>query len=375
MIDLPAPPRRPDAPLWLAAPSRFAGLSKRAALVGVFLVALLIAVAVATSGIDMAAAAASGAGDMTDMILYQTIVEGIRIGDNYYPVAVDALRAGSFPLRPFVTFRLPTLAVLLANLSPVMVVLLQWTLAAAVAATWLRRMFRALPRPPARIVAAILIAGGMVVFVDTDLAAFHDLWAAMLVALSLGLRRPDRWIEAVAFGLMAMVVRETAALFVVIMAALAWVEGNRREAFGWGAALGVFAVVIGFHAFAVAAVTTPLDATSPGWSGLHGFGLFVQAVTRSTALQALPMVAAAMLVALALVGWAAWDDPLALRALVTFSGYAALIGIFGRIDTFYWGLMVAPVLLVGLVFVPDALRDLTARALDRRRVRVVRSTQ
>ncbi|GAA0730651.1 DUF2079 domain-containing protein [Sphingomonas japonica] len=373
MIDLPPPPPRGDAPLWLARPTRFARLSPRTALAAVFVVAMLLAIAVATADIDMTASASVGAGDMTDLILYQTIIEGVRVGDNYYPVAVDALRAGSFPLRPFLTFRLPTLAVMLATLSPVIVPLLQWALAAAVAGAWLWRLRPALPRPPARIVAAILIAGGMVVFVDSDLAAFHELWAAMLVALSLALRRQDRWIEAVAFALMAMLVRETAALFVVIMGALAWLEGARREAAGWGAALAVFAIVIGFHAAAVGAVTSPLDAASPGWSGLHGFGLFVRSVTLATALQALPLALAAMLVALALLGWAAWDDPIALRALATFSGYAALIGVFGRIDTFYWGLMVAPILLVGLVFVPDAARDLARRALDRRRVRVVRT--
>jgi hypothetical protein len=54
------------------------------------------------------------------------------------------------------------------------------------------------------------------------------------------------------------------------------------------------------------------------------------------------------------------------------AAYAALIGIFARSDTFYWALMVAPVFLVGLVFVPDGLRDLFRPSLDRRRITVTR---
>ncbi len=52
--------------------------------------------------------------------------------------------------------------------------------------------------------------------------------------------------------------------------------------------------------------------------------------------------------------------------------YAVLLSLFGRTDTFYWGLMIAPTILIGLAFVPDALRDLIAAALDRRRIIVTR---
>ena len=38
----------------------------------------------------------------------------------------------------------------------------------------------------------------------------------------------------------------------------------------------------------------------------------------------------------------------------------------------YWGLMIAPAFLVGLAFAPDGVRDLLARARDRRRITVTR---
>ena len=62
------------------------------------------------------------------------------------------------------------------------------------------------------------------------------------------------------------------------------------------------------------------------------------------------------------------DDDLVRGVVLT----DALIGTFARSDTFDWALLVAPVFLVGLVFVPDALRDLVRQALDRRRITVTR---
>ena len=84
---------------------------------------------------------------------------------------------------------------------------------------------------------------------------------------------------------------------------------------------------------------------------------------------------AALLMGFTLFGWAAWKDGTGIRALATFAVYAALIGLFGRVDTFYWGLMVAPAILIGLAFAPDGLRDLIAAALPTgRKITVTRLT-
>lgn len=366
--------RRPQAPLWLARPTRFATLSQGAARIALALIALLVMAAFLAldTPAPPATGPASSAGDQADVMLYETIVEGMRHGGDYYTVAADALCGGDYPMKPFVTFRLPALAAVQALLPPAATLALLWCLDIAVAAAWYVRLRPAFARAPPRIVAMILLAGGMVVFVQPALVAFHELWAGLLIALSLAVRKPGRWIEAAAIGLAAMLIRETAALYVATMALLAFVEGERREALGWGAALGVLAVVVAAHAHAVAQVVQPLDPASPGWAGMLGFGFFVRTMTISTTLAQLPLALAAPFVGLAMAGWTAWRDPLALRAVTVFALYAALLGMAGRADTFYWGLLVAPTLLVGLAFVPDALRDLFAAAIDRRRITVKR---
>jgi hypothetical protein len=367
---------RPTAPLWLARPGRFAAAPRGRAWLVLLLLALLLAASQLALGVPAAPprSAPHPGAPASDLALYESVVAAMRGGANYYDAAADALRAGNYPLRPFITFRLPGLAVLLAALPPALSAGLLYALAAAVLLAWSARLFAALPRLLPRVAALLLLGAGMIAFVQPGLIAFHEIWAAQLIALSLALRRPGHWLTAVAVALIAMLIRETAALYALVMALIAWHEGQRREACGWGLALLVFGAVLGVHAWAVAGVTGPLDPHSPGWNGLLGFGFYLKSVVQATALATTPLWAAALVGALALFGWTAWKDPLALRMAAVLAAYGAAIGIFGRLDTFYWGLMVTPVFLVGLVFVPDALRDLVAAITARRRrgrVRVV----
>ncbi|WP_174293278.1 hypothetical protein [Sphingomonas bacterium] len=367
--------RRPLAPLWLARPSRWAALSTRRARQGLVIVAAIVLAswlallgpAPPPVGHDPAARA--------DLVLYEGIVEGVRHGGNYYQVAADALREGGYPLRPFLTFRLPTLATVQGALPRWAVLAALWCLVAAVAAAWWIRLSPAFARAPPRLVAMVLLAGGLTTFVQPELVGAHEIWAGLLIALSLARRWPGRWGEAAAIALAAVLIRETAALYVGVMLVLAAIEGERREALGWAAVLAVLAVAIGLHANAVEQVVRASDLSSPSWTGMFGFGVFVRAMTLSTALVLVPVVLAAPLVGLALIGWASWREPLALRVLATFAAYALLLSLFGRVDTYHWGLLVAPTLLVGLAFAVDGLRDLVAAALDRRRITVRRAVR
>ena len=368
--------RRAQAPLWLTRPPRFADLSTRGARIGLGLLAVLLLATLLALGTPgpppVSHDPARRADDQTDVVLYESIVDAVRHGGSYYPVTADALRSGDYPLRPFVTFRLPTLAMVQAALPRWAIATMLYALAAAVALAWFKRLSPAFVRAPPRIVAMALLAGGMMAFVQPDLAYFHEIWAGLLIALSLAIRRRDAWLPAVCFGLAAVLIRETAAPFLLLMAFFALLEGNRREMVAWIGALGVLAIALAAHAHAVAQVVRPLDPASPGWAGLLGFGFFVRTMTISTALGIAPLWLAAPLVGLSLFGWAAWRDELGLRMLALLSGYAAILAIAGRPDTFYWGLLVAPVSLVGLAFVPDGLRDLVTAALDTRRITVRR---
>lgn len=363
----------------LGAPGRFASLSRGRARLGLGLLALLLILCLTALTVPDPAAlgdASRAETGQTDLMLYEKIVAGVRGGENYYVVAADALRAGQYPLRPFPTFRMPALATVLAAIPqwvPVRYFLFALVLCAGGA--WGSRLRTELKGPLSAVAALVLMLGSLLVFLQYELAPFHEIWAALLVALSLALRRPGRWIEAVAIAIAAMLIRETAALYVLVMAAFAWSEGDRREAIGWGVALAVFAAALGAHAWAVSGVTGPTDPSSPGWTGMLGFAFFVKAATLATGLQMLPLWAGALLVGLSLFGWVSWRDSLGLRVFAILAAYAAAIAIFARLDTFYWALMIAPLLLPGLLFVPAGIRDLVTQALDKPRITVTRVTR
>ena len=364
--------RRPLPPIWLSQPSRYATVPTGTARLLLAIVAALVVAswtALLTADPTRAAAPAT---DGTDLQLYRSITDAMRHGGSYYAVVADALRSGGYPLKPFVTFRLPTLAVVQSSLPGFGTSVLLYVLAGGMTVAWFERLRAAFRRPLALWTAMLLLAGGSIACWQAELAPFHEVWAGLLIALSLARHRPGRHAEAIGWGLAAALIRETAALYLVVMLVCALRDGARREALGWAAALAVLAVVVAAHAHAVAQVVGPLDPASPGWSGMLGPGFVVRTWHASTALSLLPLALAAPLVALALAGWTAWNDPLGGRIAATIAAYALLLAVAGRLDTFYWGLLVAPVLLVGLAFVPDGLRDLITAALDRRRITVRR---
>lgn len=368
--------RRALAPIWLARPSRFADVQPRGGRIGAIALALVL-LATLLAYATPAPPAAGGApanrdDDRADVVLYETIVANVRAGRDYYLAAAEAQRAGHYPLKPFVTMRLPTLARVQAALPPRAAPMLLDLLCACVVIAWAARLRSAFSRTPPRLVALALLAGGLMVFVQADLAAFHELWAGLFVALSLGLWRPDRWLPSVAFGLAAVLIRETAAPYLIVMAGFALAERRRGEALGWAIALAILAAALALHAHAVAQVVRPLDPASPGWSAQLGFGLFVRAVVALTALNLAPLWLAAPLVGLALFGWLAWRDRLGARVFALIAVYALVLGLFARPDTFYWAMLIAPLSLVGLAFALDGVRDLLSAASDTRRITVTR---
>jgi hypothetical protein len=303
--------------------------------------------------------------DRADLILYARIVERLRAGDTYYAAAADSLRAGNYPLKPFVTFRLPSLAMLQAALPPWASPVCLYLLAAFAFFAWLSRL-RLMFQPGAPLViAAVLIACGFAMLIKPGLVAFHEPWAGLMIALSLALRTEDRWLASVGAGLCAMLLRETAALYVLVMMGTAMIDRRPREAIAWGMAMLSFAGAVALHAHQVAAVVTAEDPASPGWTGMLGVGFLLNVMRDTSSLSLLPHASGSVLAALALFGWVAAPGPLARRVGLTIAAYGLLLALFCRIDTYYWALMLAPVFLLGLAWVPDGLRDAAITAFRR----------
>ena len=193
---------------------------------------------------------------------------------------------------------------------------------------------------------------------QSSILLFHESWAGLLIALSLGLWRQERPWASVAIALVAALFRESAAPILPMMAFFAMLSKRWHEASAWCVAFVIWGIAYAAHYGEVAALVRPDDLTSPGWSGMGGWPLFVDAVFKTTPLTFLPSAFASPLTLLALLGWLSVRSGLGLRVAGWLFGMAVMIMLFARPDNFYWAALPMPLLLAGLAFVPLAAVDL-----------------
>lgn len=351
------PPTRFTA--WRAAPARLVLLVLAGSMLWGASLAVQPGLGTLASGIDPA---------HTDSELYRAIVARIAGGEGYYPAVVAEQRQRDYPLRPVLTVRSPVLATVEAAVGPLVSVVM---LDALTVVAWLALVARLVREIPARgplVAAAWLGALGLSPSLIPDLFVWHEAWSVVFVVLSLACRSRRHWVGAVLLGFVAVTIRELALPYLCVMALVAWLEGSRREAAAWSAAIGLFALLLSGHASILSSYLVPGDPASQGWVKAGGWGFVLSMLKSCTLLIPLPMPAISCVALLALLGWAAWPGPFGLRGALLLGGYVCAFMLVGRPDNFYWGLMIGPLLLVGLALVPAALRDLVRAAMPPRAV-------
>jgi hypothetical protein len=305
---------------------------------------------------------------ITDVQLYSQIIGGVRQGGGFYVVAADQLRTNHYPLKPFITFRQPLLDTMIARIGDRAATILLGSLGMAAILIWSIRLYRSLP----------LVPWGVGVFVITMTAlstagpwmlVWHEVWAGYLIAIAIGLRTRRRWLPSAVLLLVAALIREFTLPVILLMLALAIVERRRAEAIGYAAIFIGALAALGWHAHQVGGVVLATDRTSPGWHGLQGWRFFLTMTRLSGPLEHYPSWIPAITTPLALLGWASWRSETGLRVALMLIGWACLFMLAARPDNFYWGMMLAPLLLTGLAFVPQALLDLARSASRLNRAR------
>ena len=302
------------------------------------------------------------AGRDTDLQLYDRIAERVRGGENYYQVAVEEQRARDFPVRPGLAVRLPTLAFLTAAIGQWGLMALGGVLVISTLVAWHYRL-RDAPGGPGRLrYVLLLLVIGVATGFKPQYIVLHEVWAGLLIALSLGLYRPKQWLWAFIAGVLALAIREHALPFILLMAAFAWARGNRGETAAWLSVVLIFVALLLLHLSVVGQYTAETDPASPGWLALRGFGGLTANIVLSSPLQFLPGWLAAPLALLPLIGWAGWRSWFGLTGFLLCLGYGVLFMIAGRDNNFYWALIVMPIWFVGYAFVPRALASLLQSA-------------
>jgi hypothetical protein len=298
----------------------------------------------------------------TDLALYKAIAGRVGQGESYYSAATAEQRARNYPLRPVVTVRLPTLAWTIGTLGPDTAALVLRVLAITAIAALALRLRAISGSKPVWAAVTCIAAASMILLTVPAMTFWHESWAALLIALSLACRSRDHWAASVAFGLAAAFSRELALPYLCVMALLALRERNRAECVAWAAAILIFFAAFAAHALALFAHLQSGDPVSPGWASAGGWAFILGMVQRCTLFALLPLPVIAIAIPLALLGWAGLGNGSGDRAGLLLIIYVIAFAFIGRPDNFYWGIMLAPLLPIGLAFAPAALRDLASSA-------------
>lgn len=342
--------------------NRFAGLPRPIAAAILALCAALVLFGIASGGGRVAAAGPgsmhAAGGLVGDHALYANIVHRLEAGEPYYAAVAAEHRANNYPLKPFMAVRLPTLAHLVALIGEPAALAAGMLVGVAAIFAWRRRMTTEPGLPPYARLAALLVALNLSQLIEREWVLMHEVIAGALIALALALYRPEKPWATVAVVALALSIRETVLPVAMLLGLFALADRDWRAVTGWILIGLAFLAGLAAHMAALGAATVPGDLASPGWGGFGGWMTYVAFVRETSILRFVPLPVAALLVPLALLGWASWRSRLGLAGLGIQAIYALLLMLFARPDNFYWGMLIAPTLFIGLVFAPAALATL-----------------
>ncbi len=297
----------------------------------------------------------------TDGELYLAIMGRMERGENYYAAVATEQRTRGYPLFPWFTVRPPALAHLTTRLGGEhgAGLLLKLIAVAATIAMVLRLRFT---RDSLVFVGAGAMVTALAVSFPANVTLFHESWAALLILLSLALWSEEHFAVSVLTGLAAVCIRELTLPYLFVMLAMAMYRRRRQESLAWGAAVLTVCITLAVHAQHVTQVRLATDQHSPGWASAGGWPFILRMMKETTAMGLLPAWGIAILIPLCLLGWFSWRHPMAYRASLYLAGMIGAFMLVGRPNNVYWGIIIAPLLPVGLILSPQALQTLVRRS-------------
>jgi hypothetical protein len=304
-----------------------------------------------------------------DIALYHAIVDRIHQGQSYYDAAAAELPARGYPTRSVFNWRTPLPAWFLGSLPTPMIgraLLAILALAMLFGSCHLVAREGQLGRG---ILCGLLMVGAVLPCVLDGLYVMHELWAGVLIALSLVAYGLRRWGWGVGFGFAALLVRELVAPYCVICFILAIVERRWREVGVWLVAALAYGAWYAEHVVQVLPRIGPHAlAHTDGWVRFGGAAFVVSVAQVNAYLLQLPQWVTGIYLSLAFLGFTGCTAPWARRAGLTAALYLGGFAIIGNPFNQYWGSLIAPLLCLGVAQAPAALAELCKRAQSRAKV-------
>ena len=348
--------------------SRFDNWSRGPAILVLALLAGLIGLGLACGSAGVQAQS-NDQEEHSDSALYSAVIDRVQRGESYYSAAAGEQRERGYPLRPVMTVRLPTLAYVAAAFGGAAQATVGLVALGAVTAALM--IFRLKRISSGRIVwwsAMTLTFISSAALFRPSLVVLHEVWSALFIMLAMVVRSRKYPCLSVLCGLFAVAIRETAIPVVLIMALFAWQEGKSREFRAWIVAMGIFVLGYAAHYAMVISNTTATGVESKGWLEFGGWPFVLGMVRFSSILAGLPPWLTALIVPLAIVGWASRRGEIPARVTVLLITFVGAFSIIGRPENWYWGLLYVAFIGAGLAFSPSAARSLVRQAVRGRRL-------
>lgn len=290
-------------------------------------------------------AASRGPGDVE---LYRAEVDRIRQGEGYYDSAAAELRPRGYPTRSIFNWRTPLPMWLIGHLPDVS---LAKAVLGAAALALLCLSFGLLHTEcgsRSALVGSLLLVGALMPCVLGDLFVMPEVWAGVLLALSLVAYGTDRCKLGFAAGLLALFLRELTAPYCLLCMALAWRRGRTGELFAWTIGLAAYGGFYAAHLSHVLPLIQAGDAAhAHGWVRFGAAGFVISTVQMNVFLLLLPQWATALYLAVALLGFARWNTAAGSRIGLTAAMYVVVFSVLGQPFNQYWGSLIAPLFCLG----------------------------
>ena len=295
--------------------------------------------------------------DGGDAELYRTVVESLRGGDSSYDALGGELRREGYPSASVLNWRTPAHLQMLRVLSlPAASLLLK--LLALVALLLVPLAF---PRSSAGVLLITIGAqmGALATAFTPDAAVIADVWAGVLVALSLAMYYRSQVAAAAALGATALFFRELAALYCVACGLIALAQRRRGEIYIWLLAALSYSVYFGIHVAQVSAHFQSGDRLhAESWIRWNGAAFILATISVNGWIAFAPRWVSSLYGAIGIAGSTSSAAPPQVRLSLLF--YLVLFATAGQHFNEYWGFVTAPIWAFsfshGLVTIRDLFR-------------------
>lgn len=300
-----------------------------------------------------------------DLKAFRQTVERVRAGDNYYDATGPILAGMGFRTGSVFNWRLPTYAWVLSLLPDTFSIKAVLGLLALVAMV-MTFAGEARELPPVHALSTVVLLVGVAKWVfDGDACYSTEVWAAVLLLLSVASYGVERRGLAVAAGLAGLAFRELMLPYCLLALGCALWRRRRWESLAWMVGITLFGLYLAWHAQEVnQRIAEGARGGTGDWISFGGYSFVLATVRMNGWLFPMPLPVLAVYLELALFGLVGWrSERGTLVTLVTLAYLAAftILGLPGHLN-YYWGLLTAPLLCFGPARAPHAMMDLLQAA-------------